>query len=153
MVKAKAFWKFLCEKLNYRFYSGVPCKGLALLYNKMDSKIMHYIPAINENIALGLVSGISISGMKGGILIHINSIYNILNYIISFNFKYKIPFLIITYCDEDIIPKDIGKILSLYKIPVVYLSDAFEKELKCIINKSEKKETPCIVVIKGGLLK
>lgn len=151
MVKAKDFWMFLCERLDYRFFSGIPCLGLKPLYNKMNSKIMHYIPAINEESAVGIASGMSISGIKSGILMHINSIYKVLDYIVSFNFNYEVPFLLLFYYD-DIIDEDISKLLKLYKIPIINLSDNFEKELKFIDNKSIKKTIPSIVLIKGGLL-
>ena len=68
MVKAKDFLNYLCKELDYRFFAGVACPGLSPLYKKMDSEFMHYVPAVNERIGLGLVSGAYMAGYKGCLL-------------------------------------------------------------------------------------
>jgi hypothetical protein len=100
MVTAKEFWEYLCEDLNYRFFAGVSCKGLKPLYDKMSSKFMHYVPAVDERVAVGVVTGARLAGIKGAVLMRGNNILDILNLLISFNKKYKVPILIICYDDE-----------------------------------------------------
>lgn len=148
MVKAREFWNCLCKELDYRFFAGVPCKGLALLYNSMNSKIMHYVPAVNNRVALGLVSGAFLSGAKVGVLIHIDRLHNILDWLISFNLEHKIPPLIIAYYDEGVDNK-FKKILSLCKIPYRdFLGEL--RNLKFIVNKIERLSTPGICIIGKG---
>ena len=148
MIEAKDFWEYLCVDLDYRLFAGVPCIGLKCLYDKMDPRIMHYIPAAEENIALGLVSGAFLAGMKGGILIDIKNLHNILNSLCNFNLKYNIPFLVIAYA-EDV---KFNKILSMYKIPCRNLSNNFKRDLKYITNKSEKFYIPGLITIGKGVL-
>jgi len=98
MVKAKEFWKVLCEDFNYRFFSGVAHSGFKVLYKAMTGDIMHYVPATDEIIALGLVSGAYISGHKGAIIINTKFVPDLYR-LIEFNNKFGIPVLIIGYTD------------------------------------------------------
>lgn len=148
MIESKDFWQYLCEELNYRFFAGVPCIGLKPLYDKMDSRIMHYVPAIGEKTSLGLVSGAFLSGLKGGILISMESIHNVLGSLCSFNLEYRVPLLIIVYGEDKIC----DKILSTYKLPRRKLSENFKKDLNYIISKSEKGNIPGVIIIGKGVL-
>ncbi len=68
-MEAKDFWNFLCEKHNYRFFTGVPCVDLLPLYNNMCFGDMHYIPAANENIGINMAYGTRIAGFKSVVLL------------------------------------------------------------------------------------
>ena len=70
MVKAKEFWEVVCDKLGYRFFCGVACKGFDPLYKSMDPGKMHYVPAVNERTAFGLATGVSFGGIKSAVFIH-----------------------------------------------------------------------------------
>lgn len=143
MVKAKDFWEYLCNTLEYRFFAGVPCLEFKKLYNAMTSEIMHYIPAVNINTALGMASGVDVSGTKSGIIFHIRELYYLLNDYKKFNKIYEIPVLFIVYCDEEDL-----KLLVSNKIPYTIMRDNFETQLKRITNKMEKEKAPCALVIK-----
>jgi len=139
MVKAKEFWNYLCMDLEYRFFAGVVCPGLVPLYKKMSSDFMHYIPAANESIALGLVSGAYLSGFKGGLLMDgqfLSDVQRLLN----FNLNYKIPLLIIGYGEDNL---DI----NIPTINVKKLSD-----IKKADKIYESKLSPVIINIKEGLI-
>lgn len=94
MVKAKDFWNILCEDLNYRFFSGVADSELEPLYKAMNADIMHYVPAVNEIAALGIVLGAYLAGYSGGILIDLDFVPDLYRFLL-FNNEYKIPILII----------------------------------------------------------
>ena len=96
MINAKDFWELMCTKLEYRFFSGVPSIGLNPLYNTMDSEIMHYIPAIDESISLGLATGAFLSGYKSAVLISPNKIKYVMTQYKKFNKAFNIPTLFIT---------------------------------------------------------
>jgi len=150
MVKAKDFWEYLCNELDYRVFSGVPCLGFKSLYDNMDSDIMHYIPAIKEDIALGIMSGTAMIGWKTGIFLHVDNVYNILNTLEKFNLVYKVPLIIFIYKDKD--NKLLDKFISMNKINKIYLTDEFKKQLKILNSKMEKTLTPSIVFIGKDLL-
>ncbi|MHA1833669.1 MAG: hypothetical protein ACTSV7_06720 [Candidatus Baldrarchaeia archaeon] len=152
MVKAKEFWQYLCEELDYRFFAGVPHINLKPLYDGMNSKIMHYIPAARENTALGVVSGACLAGVKGGIFLYVEEFEDLLKWLRRFNLKNKIPLLIFVYDDanDNIRFYDI---LSFYKIPYAFLKGDFKKTLKEMADRSEKLSVPGVVIIKEGVLK
>jgi len=148
-MTAKGFWEYLCEKLNYRFFAGVPCKELKPLYESMSTKFMHYIPAVKENVALGLVSGSFLAGHKAAVLMNFDRLYNTLDWIKSFNIRYHIPVLIIAYDSEN--DEKIRKALAAYKIPSRIAKNMI-MDLKYITNKIEKEEIPGVLILRKGVL-
>lgn len=93
MIKAMALWKLLCDQLDYRFFSGVPCKGLSPLYNKMSSSFLHYVPAVNEQAAVDIVNGAMLAGTRAAVLMDASCIKNV---DLSFNIDNDRPLLLVT---------------------------------------------------------
>ncbi len=141
MVKATCFWEHLCNKLDYRFFSGIPCVGLDPLYNKMSSEFMHYIPAVSIQIAMGLSNGAFLAGTKSAVLseaLHISKLD------LDFNIKNSIPVLLIVSSKEK--PTFRKEIYSLS------LTDDVEKCLDKISNHLETKLKPGVLFIEEGML-
>lgn len=141
MVKAENFWGHLCNKLNYRFFSGVPCKGLDNLYNKMSSSFMHYIPAANEQIAVGMVNGASLTSTKAAVLMDISKVNKV---DLDFNIKNSMAILIIAAGIEKYkLDKDI------YSLDLTedYVS-CLDRITKHIVNKAK----PGVLFIGEGVL-
>jgi sulfopyruvate decarboxylase TPP-binding subunit len=144
MVKAKDFWNYLCEELDYRFFAGVACPGLSPLYKKMDSKFMHYIPAVNEKIGLGLVSGAYMAGYKGALLMDMAFAYDITSFI-RFNVNNRIPLLIIGYGNKNS--------ALTYDFPSEFINNQiFERKIKKVATASAHEKIPGLIVIKEGIL-
>lgn len=101
-VRIDEFLSSLCVDLNYRLFSGVPTKTLKVLYDNMSSEFMHYIPAIDEIIALGIISGAFISGYKGAVILGNNRLNVVENQLNMFNLYNHIPTLFITDGDVSI---------------------------------------------------
>jgi sulfopyruvate decarboxylase TPP-binding subunit len=93
MLKGKEFWVYLCEELNYRFFTGIPFSEVTELYKNMDSSIMHYVPAAHEEIAVKLATGAWIAGFKSAIILEPKKITSIS---ININKELNIPLLFIT---------------------------------------------------------
>jgi hypothetical protein len=143
MVKATEFWKYLCEELDYRFFSGVVCPALAPLYDKMDSGLMHYVPAVNERIGLGLVSGAYMAGFNGGLLIDMCFAYDLTSFI-QFNILNRIPLLVIGSGSEDS--------FLTYDFPSEFIcNDSFKTKLNQLVKKSQKEKIPGLLVIEEGI--
>ena len=138
MVRVKEFWRCLCERLDYRLFAGVPCAGLNPLYRVMDKNIMHYIPASNERIAFGIVGGGWLVGVKGGVLLHANSLVGLGGEIQVIN-NFNIPILLIVYSDNKM----------SYPFWHKELSSDFERDLDKITGRNK----PSILLIKEGMLK
>ena len=100
MAKAKEFWEYLCGELDYRFFAGVVCNGFKPLYDKMSSEFMHYIPTVNEKVALGIINGARLAGVKGSVLMDGKYLNDIITTLDSFNLEYEVPVLII--CDGEL---------------------------------------------------
>jgi sulfopyruvate decarboxylase TPP-binding subunit len=138
MVKVKEFWEYLCGELDYRFFSGVVCNGFKPLYDKMSSEFMHYIPAVNEKVALGIINGARLAGVKGAVLMDGKYLNDIITTLDSFNLEYKVPALIICY----------GELRKPSKNYIVGKSN-----LGNLIKKLEKESKPGIFFIGEGDLK
>lgn len=94
-IKIKDFWEIMCKKLGYNLYLGVPVARLKLVFDTMSSDKLHYIPTINETMAVGMASGAYLSGVKGAVIMTAQA-FGLLEYNINkFNQLYNIPFLFI----------------------------------------------------------
>lgn len=141
MVKASSFWEHLCNKLDYRFFSGIPCVGLDPLYNKMSSEFMHYIPAVSIQIAMGLTNGAFLAGTKSAVLSDTDHISKL---DLDFNLKNSIPLLIIASSEE--------KPILRREIYSLDLTDDLEVCLDKISKHLETKLKPGVLFIKEGIL-
>lgn len=128
MVKAKDFWYHLCEVLDYRFFAGIPCKGLNFLYNSMSPEFMHYVPAINEKIAVNLVNGAHLAGVKGAVFLPPEKIFSF-----EFNNENLLPLFVITA--GKITPKGVY---------VLELTD----DLEGCLNRMTKRKKPGVLFIR-----
>ena len=147
-MKAKDFWEFLCNEMDYRFFTGVPCMGLKTIYDKMSSKLMYYVPATKESVALGIASGVSLSGIRSAVLININRVYNLMDWLTSFNLEYNIPLLIIAAGKKEDLA--VGSLFSTYKIPCRNLKTI--GDIKYITNKIKKFNKPGVLFVGEGVV-
>ena len=137
MVKAKDFWDTVCLELDYRFFSGVATPGLVPLYKTMSPQMMHYIPAANERIAAGLVSGAYLSGFKGGVLMDGRFVFDIQRTLL-FNMSHKVPLLIISFGSQEIS-------LTIPKIKLSTLEDIIKLD-----KMYDKKLMPIQLIVEEG---
>ena len=139
MIKATEFWNFLCDDMNYRMFSGVPCLDFRPLYDKMSPKFMHYVPAVNEKSAFGIVTGAATSGVLAGVIV--DSEY--LNWGVEW----------IDFCKKN---KNHIVILTNNKVNHKVPNSIFEGEydkLRKFLLRARKREVPALVILKGEDLK
>ena len=148
-MKVKEFWEFLCEEMDYRFFAGVPCKGFKPLYDSMSPKFMHYIPAVNENVALALTSGVSIAGTKSAVLVKFEGLCRLFGCLVSINIQYKVPVLILTYRDASY--GEIIKSLTSHGIPHRVLRNV-KKDLRYLTKRMDTLGLPGVAIIEEGTL-
>jgi sulfopyruvate decarboxylase TPP-binding subunit len=148
-MKAKEFWEFLCEEVGYRFFAGVPCKGLKPLYDSMHPRFMHYIPAVRESVALALSSGAEIVGTKAAVLMSEDRIYSVLDYIVSFNKPYGVSPLILAYSEKE--NKEIINILQSHNIPYMMVEDV-NRDINILIEKVSSSNLPGIAILRKGVV-
>lgn len=138
MIKATNFWNCLCLEHDYRCFSGVPCTVLSPLYAKLNSKFLWYLPAVNERVAMSIVSGAWLTGIKGGVLMSSGAIIGLGNEIKAVK-DFNIPMLMIVASEDDKIK---------YPFWHIELTDEFEKDL----DKIAKRNKPSVLVVKEGIL-
>jgi len=142
MVKADDFLNTVCNELNYRFFSGVVVEGFLKFLKAMSSEFMHYVPAANEEIALGIACGAFSGGLKSCILFDMKfkeKIYYNFNFVL----ENKIPLLLLGYSENK---KENFK----YDIPIKLFSKL--SDIKSLDLEMEKKSSPGLLIIgKDGI--
>lgn len=149
-MKAKEFWEFLCNEMDYRFFAGVPCKGLKSLYDNMNPRFMHYIPAVNENVALALTTGASIAGTKSAVLVKFQGLFRLIGCLVTLNIQYKVPVLILAYRD-DANYGEMKKTLTSYGIPHRVLKNV-RKDIGYLTKRMNTLGLPGVAIIEEGIL-
>jgi hypothetical protein len=102
MIKAKDYWDFLCNDVGIRFFAGLPVVGNTPLYDTMSSDFMFYLPAANERVALGIVNGARLAGVKSGLLLGSNLLRRLHADFEDFGSCLDSPILIITDSDFEL---------------------------------------------------
>lgn len=145
------------------FFAGVPCSLLAniLDYALRDDEIM-YVPAIREDVALGLASSAYFLGRIGGVLMQNSGIGNIVNPVTSFNLVYKVPALLIItwrgYQGKDapehlVMGRKTTAFLDLMKIPYIILKkNNLEDSLDSLVEKMHSKHIPTALLIRREVI-
>ena len=137
MIKAKDFWNYFCNNLEYRFFSGVPHIAFKQLYKKMNKSFLHYVPAVNASAAMWLVNGVSLTGMNSAVIISIYDLGNCINNTIKFNIEHDLPLVVLVNkpsLKEDI--KFVKDFIFNYKVKVVELSENFTDDLDLLSDTS-----------------
>jgi len=94
-IKSKEFIKILKKHSFFNFY-GVPDSTFGNLFLDLEEdKEINYFKANREDTALGISSGISISGNNSAVVMQNSGIGNLINPLTSFSLIYKIPVLLI----------------------------------------------------------
>lgn len=92
---SRAFLRLLRER-GYGFFSGVPCSLLGGLFTELETdRALDYIPAVREDIAVGLAAGAHMSGRKAAVFMQNSGLGVCYNALASLNEIYEIPALIV----------------------------------------------------------
>ena len=69
MITALYFWEILKSR-NLTFFSGVPDSTFGVAYNHMvQDPDVRYVPAVREDVALGIASAAYFADQLGGVMI------------------------------------------------------------------------------------
>ena len=87
------------KKEGFNFFTGVPCSLLGSLIERLSSdKAFRYVPAVREDSAIGMASGVYLAGGRPVVLMQNSGLGYSLNVLTSLNLIYKIPVLcLVTY--------------------------------------------------------
>ena len=163
-MKAQAFWDIL-KKRGLTFFSGVPDSTFQEVYDAMagDPEI-RYIPAVREDVALGVASAAYFSGQLGGVILQNSGVGNLVNPLTSFSLMYKIPvFLLIGWRGYGGPPNDAPEhwimgvktpeILDLLGIPYEILEpDNQEPALDRLLSGIKEHSVPGALLVRAGVV-
>ena len=164
-MDSQAFWGVLKAR-GLNFFSGVPDStfGEAYKYMVNDPQIS-YVPAVPEDVALGVASAAFFSGGLGGVIMQNSGIGNIINTLTSFSLMYKIPALLVVGWrgfggppndapEHWIMGVKTPEIFSLLDVPYEIMeADTLESDLDRLLEKIRQKSIPGALLVRSGMIR
>jgi sulfopyruvate decarboxylase alpha subunit len=157
MHTAHEFWNVLKQQ-GVTFFSGVPCSLLeSVIHAALADPEVTYIPAVREDVALGIASAAHMAGRRGGILLQNSGLGNVVNPLTSFNLLYRIPVLMVVswrgYGGKDapehlIMGEKTPQLLQTLDVPHVILED----HLQWAVSTMAQQQIPVAVIIRQAVL-
>jgi sulfopyruvate decarboxylase TPP-binding subunit len=163
-MDSESFWAVLKAR-GLTFFSGVPDSTFGEAYNYMvNDPEIRYVPAVREDVALGIASSAYFSGGLGGVIMQNSGIGNIVNPLTSFNLMYKIPALIIVGWrgyggppndapEHWIMGVKTPEILSLLEVAYEIMeTETMEADLDRLLGKIEQTSVPGALLVRSGMI-
>lgn len=162
-MEAEAFWDVLKAR-GLTFFAGVPDSTFQEAFNLMvkDPEI-RYIPAVREDVALGVASAAYFAGRLGGVIMQNSGIGNIVNPLTSFSLMYKIPVLLIVGWrgyggppndapEHWIMGTKTPEIFDLLEVPYEVLeTDNLEPALDRLLTAIKEQSVPGALLVRAGV--
>ena len=163
-MNAEVFWNVFKDR-GINFFSGVPDSTFGESYNQMvmDPEIQ-YIPAVREDVALGIASAAFFDGDIGGVIMQNSGIGNIVNGLSSFSIMYHVPVLLIIGWrgyggppndapEHWIMGSKTADILELLEIPYKIVEpNGLEDSLDCLLNDIQHQMCPGALLVRPGIV-
>ena len=162
MRTARELWDIL-KREQVTFFAGVPCSLLEGVINVgLADPAVTYIPAVREDVALGIASAAHLTGRRGGMLMQNSGLGNVVNPLTSFNLIYRIPVLMLVswrgYGGKDapehvIMGEKTPDLLHTLGIPHVVLeADTLEADVQWAISVMEQQLIPVALILRPAIL-
>jgi sulfopyruvate decarboxylase subunit alpha len=162
MRTAHEFWDIL-KGHQVTFFAGVPCSLLeGVIEVGLADPLVTYIPAVREDVALGIASAAHLAGRRGGILLQNSGLGNVVNPLTSFNLIYRIPVLMVVswrgYGGNDapehlIMGEKTPELLQTLGIPHAVLeAETLEDNLRWAVSTLEQHQVPVAVILRQGIV-
>lgn len=163
-VDAQAFWNVLKAR-GLTFFAGVPDSTFQAAYNVMvkDPEI-RYVPAVREDVALGVASAAYFAGRLGGVMMQNSGIGNIVNPLTSFSMMYKVPVLLVVGWrgyggppndapEHWIMGAKTTKIFDLLEVPYeIPESGTLESALDRLLTAIKEQSVPGALLVRAGVI-
>ena len=148
------------------FFSGVPDSTFGGAYHAMVADPgIRYVPAVREDVALGVVSAAHFHGSLGGVMMQNSGIGNIVNPLTSFNLLYRIPALLVVGWrgyggppndapEHWIMGEKTPEFFDLLGMPCEILQpNALEPSLDTLLAAIEERSIPGALLVRPGVLR
>ena len=163
-MDAQEFWAAL-KRRGLNFFSGVPDSTFQSAYNVMvDDPDIRYVPAVREDVALGIASATYFTGGLGGVIMQNSGVGNLVNPLTSFNLMYKIPaFLVVGWRGYGGPPNDAPEhwimgektpqFFDLLDIPYEILEpDNLDTVLDRLLAAIKERSAPGALLVRAGVI-
>ena len=86
----------LLEEQDYDFFTGVPCSMISSLIATLETHPrLPYVPAVREDVAVGLAAGAWLAGRRPMVLMQNSGLGTSLNALVSLSLMYRLPALLL----------------------------------------------------------
>ena len=163
-MDAHEFWAALKGR-GLNFFSGVPDSTFQNAYNVMvDDPDIRYVPAVREDVALGIASATYFTGGLGGVIMQNSGVGNLVNPLTSFNLMYKIPaFLVVGWRGYGGPPNDAPEhwimgektpqFFDLLDVPYEILEpDNLDTALDRLLAAIKERSAPGALLVRAGVI-
>jgi len=163
-MDSETFWGILKAR-GLTFFSGVPDSTFGDAYNFMvNDPEIRYVPAVREDVALGVASAAFFTGGLGGVIMQNSGIGNIVNPLTSFSLMYKVPVLLIIGWrgfggppndapEHWIMGVKTPEILELLGIPCEIMEpETLESGLDRLLGKIQQESIPGALLVRAGMI-
>ena len=163
-MEAEAFWDVLKAR-GLTFFAGVPDSTFGKAYSLMvEDPEIRYVPAVREDVALGVASAAHFTGGLGGVMMQNSGIGNIINPLTSFSLMYKIPVLLIVGWrgyggppndapEHWIMGTKSPEIFDLLDVPYeVPEPDDLESALDRLLSAIRERSVPGALLVRAGVI-
>ena len=163
-MQAKTFWDALKSR-GFTFFAGVPDSTFQAAYHWMvEDPEIRYVPAVREDVALGVASAAYFSGRLGGVIMQNSGVGNIVNPLTSFSLMYKVPVLLVIGWrgyggppndapEHWIMGTKTPEILELLEIPYEILTpENLDSALDRLVSEMNERSVPAALLVRSGVI-
>jgi sulfopyruvate decarboxylase TPP-binding subunit len=165
VIAAGAFWGKL-KSSGFSLFSGVPDSTFGLSYNALaDDRGIRFVPAVREDVALGIAGAAPLCGQRGAVVIQNSGIGNVVNALTSFNLVYGVPALLVIGwrghqgADRDAPEHSVmglksQALLDLLDVPNRVLDgQTWERQVDELVARMDAQQTPVALLVPPGSLR
>jgi sulfopyruvate decarboxylase TPP-binding subunit len=163
-IEPSAFWEFVKSR-GITFVSGVPDSTFKKTYDHMvDDPEIRYVPAVREDVALGIASAAYFQGEVGSVIMQNSGIGNVVNPLTSFSLMYHVPVLLIVGWrgyggppndapEHWVMGTKSTEILETLELPFEILeTEGFEDCIDRLLATMNEKSVPGALLIRPGVV-
>jgi len=151
------------EAQGYDFFTGVPCSMISSLIATLEAHPrLPYVPAVREDVAVGLAAGAWLAGRRPMVLMQNSGLGTSLNALVSLSLMYRLPaLLLVTWrghggqdAPEHLLMGEISpSLLEMIRIPHRVLSaKTIADDIAWGRTESERLSQPVALLLPPGIL-
>jgi len=153
----------LLRDSGFDFFTGVPDSTFKLMLREIETRPeFNYVPAVSENVAIGLAVGAYLGGRRPVVLMQNSGLALALNPLASLAALYRVPLLLIVGWrghdgkdspEHGLIGASTLRLLETLELPsYVPDADSLERDLHQAARTMQERRAPCALVCRPGVL-